>query len=276
MIETPPATVIKMKKVYFEKYVASGNDFIVVDNRENLIKDKKKFVIKSCKYKTGIGADGVLFLEKSKSCSFKMRIFNSDGSEAEMCGNGARCIFHYAYYNKIAKKKDKFETLAGIISGEIISKNRVKVKLTPPRNFKENIKIEYKRKKYNIYFVDTGVPHVVIFLKEINNIDVKDVGRYIRFHKKFQPAGTNINFVKIKNKHELYIRTYERGVEGETLSCGTGSTASAFTGWKIGNLSSPVAVHTRSGETLKVYIKSEEEVYLEGNVSKIFSGSFYY
>ncbi len=267
--------------IKFYKYSGSGNDFIVIDNREKILKGKKVFTFtkKVCDRKNGIGGDGVLLLENSKKYDFKMRIINADGSEAEMCGNGARCISHFAYHLKIVNKNMKFETKAGLITGEI-KKNGIKVKLTQPYDFKDNIKLKYKNKEYTLYFLNTGVPHLVIFVNNIETIDVKNIGAFFRYHKKFQPAGTNVNFVKVIDKHNILIRTYERGVEDETLACGTGSTAGAIISSIIKKCESPVKVKTRGGEILKIYftIKKEnkliniEEAYLEGKVVQIFKG----
>jgi len=264
----------------FYKYSGSGNDFIVIDNRKKILKGKKvfSFTKEICNRKEGVGADGVLLVENSSKADFKMRIINADGSEAEMCGNGARCIAAFAYYDlKIVKKDMKFETLAGIISGTI-KKNSVKVKLTKPFDLKKDIEIKYKGKKFNLFFLNTGVPHAVLFFNDISGINVKDMGSFIRYHKTFAPAGTNVNFVQIIDKHYILVRTYERGVEDETLACGTGSTASAILSSIVKGTESPVKIKTTGGEILKVYFSINNndilEAYLEGKVRKIFRGVY--
>ncbi|MDR0676506.1 MAG: diaminopimelate epimerase [Elusimicrobiota bacterium] len=289
------------QKINFYKMSGSGNDFIIIDNRKNyneILNQKindKNFVKDICDRNNGIGADGIILLEnaKSKTCDFAMRIINSDGSEAEMCGNGARCFTYFAY--KIGASKNifmKFDTLSGQIEGGIILDNEkkiVKVKLTDPHSidFEKNLDLP-ELGKTKIYSIDTGVPHAVIFLDktELDYIDVNKIGSFIRNHEIFAPKGTNVNFVKIiKNtKHDINVRTFERGVEGETLSCGSGASASAIIASLQYNLYTPISVHTKSGETLKVYFEKEiiasnkkaiiKNVYLEGEIKIEFKDSF--
>jgi len=265
-------------KIEFYKYSGSGNDFVIIDNRKGMIKTSrvKRAAIELCDRKNGIGGDGLLLLENSNKADFKMQIINSDGSVAEMCGNGARCIAHFAWKKNIVSSDMKFETLAGIIDATVKENDVVKVKLTDPFGFKDGIKISYKNRKLNLHFINTGVPHTIMFVNNLEKIDVRYLGHFIRFHKKFQPAGTNVDFVKVVDKHNIIIRTYERGVEDETLACGTGATASALISSIIEGAVSPVKVKTRGGETLKVYfdINGDEikDVYLEGKVTPIFDG----
>jgi len=281
-----------MRKINFSKMVASGNDFIVIDNRRHAVKKNlSKLAKQLCLPKFSVGADGLMVIERSKKADFKMRIFNADGSEAQMCGNGARCISLYAYKNKIAGKKMRFETIAGIIGGEIRNSS-VKVGLSKPKGTKLDLVIrtakdeprpslqghqcQQGRGEYFIHYVNTGVPHVVMFVDELEKINVKEVGKLIRFHRVFSPAGTNVNFVKVGEGNKIKIRTYERGVEGETFACGTGSVASAIISAKIKHLKPPVDVLTKSGEVLKVYFdlndKEVENVYLEGKAREVFTG----
>ncbi len=265
----------------FFKYSGSGNDFIIIDNRDNVIKERdlKRSAILLCDRKKGIGADGLLLIEKSSCSFFKMRIINSDGSEAEMCGNGARCIAHFAFFKKVAPANMRFETLAGLIDAVVKDNTKVKVKLTQPYGLRKDIKISYKNKKFILYYINTGVPHTVIFVNNnLDKVNIKDIGRYIRYHKYFAPAGTNVNFVKIIDKHNIEIRTYERGVEDETFACGTGATASAIISGIIRNIDSPVKVKTKSRERLKIYFKINQNdvvdnVYLEGKITPIFKGT---
>ncbi len=270
---------MKLKNITFTKYSSAGNDFIIIDNCKKLLKenDIPKFTVAACKLKTGIGADGVILLEKSSKADFKMRIINADSSEAEMCGNGARCIAHFFNTINHTKKKIVFETLAGLITGEIKKNNVVKVKLTSPFGFKKNIKIKYNKKKLTVHFINTGVPHTILFVKNIEKVDVFNIGRYIRTHKLFQNAGTNVNFVQVIDRHKVYVRTYERGVEDETLACGTGVTACSIVSAIIKKTVSPVNVKTRGGAILKVSFKltgnnSFEDVFLEGDVLPVFFG----
>lgn len=262
--------------IKFTKAVATGNDFIIVDNRDggfgaNLPDIAKKL----CDSKWSIGADGLLVVEKSKKADLKMRIFNSDGSEAEMCGNGSRCVALYAFVNKIAKKEMTIETLAGLLSAAV-NGDTVKVKLTDPKDIKWNLCLMINKCPYKLNFVDTGVPHVIHFVEDLDSVDVKNIGSHIRRHGEFSPEGTNADFVKILDKNNIKVRTYERGVEDETLACGTGAVASAIISAEAEKMASPITVETRSGEKLKVYFEIEngnfKNVYLEGKAQLVFNG----
>ncbi|HOK41061.1 MAG TPA: diaminopimelate epimerase [bacterium] len=276
-------------KIKFQKYSGTGNDFIVIDNRNKILTSNiPELVKKVCLRKISVGADGVLLLENSSIADFKMRIFNSDGSEAEMCGNGARCIAMFAYKNGIINQKMNFETLAGIVYAEIIDEKNVKIKLSEPKDYKSEVNIKLKNNRIiKASFINTGVPHTVIIHNQKNffSMDITNIGREIRYHKIFQPAGTNVNFVK-KEKDKNYIRTYERGVEDETLACGTGSTATAIILAIKYNLKSPVSLITKSGEQLRIHFNNEKikemrnskfdsetkfEAYLEGPVNLIYT-----
>ncbi len=269
---------MKFKSIPFTKYNGTGNDFIIIDNRENLLEENEisNFTISACRNKTGIGADGILIFEKSNKADFKMRIINADASEAEMCGNGARCIVHFAYLINCTSKNMVFETIAGDISGEVKDNNIVKVKLTDPFDFKKNISIKYKDQNLDLFFINTGVPHTILFVDDVKDVDVFNTGRFIRNHEIFKPAGTNVNFVQVLSDNEVSIRTYERGVEDETLACGTGITASSIMSSLIKNTSSPVCTKTKNNDILNVFFKIEDDVikdvFLEGEVQPVFSG----
>lgn len=245
----------------FTKIAASGNDFILIDNRKHIFPVKnKRFIQSLCAFHKGIGADGILLLEKSRIANFKMRIFNPDGSEPDMCGNGARCISLYAWEQRLIPKKFAIETLAGIIKAQIEPKDCVKIYLNKPKNIKLSKKI---------YTINTGVPHAIIYVPNIDKIDVEKIGRKIRWAKAYQPSGTNVDFFQILGKNRISVRTYERGVEGETLACGTGVTASAIISVLIHKLKSPVYAETKSGDTL---IVDTEEVSLTGPARIVFEG----
>lgn len=266
----------KTSTLNFYKLEASGNDFVVVDNRSQVVKSAQTFTRKVCALHTGIGADGVLLLEKSRKADFKMRIINSDGSEAEACGNGFRCIAFYAHRILGFPKKFKFETLSGIIEATIKGQS-VKVRMGKPFGYKERGEIEVLDSRLHYSFINTGVPHAVIFVPSISKVDVNALGRAIREHKVFKPKGTNVNFVQIKSKHSVSVRTYERGVEHETLACGTGSTASAVISAMQGATSAPVKVTTSGGEQLIIDFKTSgkknvKDVYLEGKARIVFEG----
>jgi len=254
--------------------VASGNDFVVIKEREVKSLKPGLFAKKICDRKFGVGADGLLLLGNSKKAGVRMRIFNADGSEAEMCGNGARCA---AFYAKTGISKG-IETKAGIIHA-LVSNDTVKIKLTEPKNIRLNIPLKVVGRAMKVNFLNTGVPHAVIFVQGLDKVNVSLVGRYIRYHRRFAPKGTNVNFIEVLGEDSVAIRTYERGVEDETLACGTGSTASAIIFALRGAKGNPIKLKTRGGETLKVYFdKSENKfsnVWLEGRVNKVYQGEYY-
>ncbi|MDR1195137.1 MAG: diaminopimelate epimerase [Endomicrobium sp.] len=264
--------------INFSKLTAAGNDFVLIDNRENIIEEKDYACLakKLCDRKYSIGADGLILIEKSGAYDFKMKYFNSDGSHASMCGNGGRSISKFAYDIGAAKEKMVFETDAGIISAEILKDDRVKLDLYAPKDLKTGIKIDIEGKIFDADFIDTGVPHVVVFVDDIEETQVVKYGRAIRRHVLFAPAGTNVNFVKVTKDNTILVRTYERGVEDETLACGTGITASAIISGIKGFANSPVNVIARGGDRLSVSFKIVSEkitdVILEGPAVKAFDG----
>ena len=264
-----------MKTLPFFKMQASGNDFVVVDNRSKIIQDPVRFAKEICTPHTAVGADGVLLFENSKKAGFKMRIINSDGSEAEACGNGFRCIALFA--RKILKypSRFQFESESGLIEARVGEK-RVRVQLVAPSDIRLRKEIEVLGHRLHYSFMNTGVPHVVIFVEGLSKIDVASVGRAIRYHRDFQPRGTNVNFVEIKTGKEIHVRTYERGVEKETLACGTGSTASAVMSALAGYVQPPVRVKTRGGEMLTISFEHQgnkmTNVTLEGEAHFVYEG----
>ena len=265
-----------MASLEFTKMVGAGNDFIVVDNRSGAIgNDAAKIAKKLSDRKHSVGADGLILLEKSKKADIRMRIFNPDGSEAEMCGNGVRCVAKFAVTHKIKKSALSIETLAGIIEAEARG-NIVKAKLVKPKALKLNFSLQVNGRNEILNFIDTGVPHAVKVLDSLEGVDVDEWGSQIRRHPYFAPRGTNANFVSLGSQNKIEVRTYERGVEGETLSCGTGSTAAALVVAALKGLKSPVLVLTKGGETLKVYFSKKGSeffnVYLEGPVQTTFEG----
>ena len=264
-----------MKEVAFHKMVASGNDFVVIDNRKKVIADPIRFTREVCRPHTGVGADGVLLIENSKKADFKMRILNPDGSEAEACGNGFRCISLLGHEKLGFSKKQRFESLSGMIEAEV-KNGGVRVQLSNPEGFRQHERISVLGREMHYFFIRTGVPHVVIIVEGLSKVPVFEIGREIRYHERFQPAGTNVNFVEVTGPDAIEIRTYERGVEAETLACGTGSTASAIVSAKAGYVKPPVGVKTRSGEVLTVDFTIDgdrvERVYLEGGAKFVFEG----
>lgn len=262
-------------KIPFVKMSGSGNDFILIDHRKPLIDENrlKEFVRKVCQRRISVGADGLILVEPSEKADFRWRFFNADGSEAEMCGNGGRCVARFANLKGIAGTTLTFETLAGILSAQVNGK-RVKLEMTQPYGLRLDESLLIDGKKMSLSSLNTGVPHAVLFVEEIEDIDVVQLGRSIRHHPHFAPAGTNANFVRLETESRLSIRTYERGVEDETLACGTGTVASALVAAFKGLVSSPVAVKTRGGEVLTVHFEIEgrevKRVFFEGEVRLIY------
>ncbi len=269
-----------MKKIPFFKMNGSGNDFIIINNRDSVVEKNidiplKEFVVRVCTRKLSVGADGLILIERDEDYDFSWRFFNADGSEVEMCGNGARCAARFAVLNNIAPLQMRFRTMAGVIEARITGLRSVMVQLTKPKDFVDQLKLEGI--PLDASFINTGVPHVVYFVDDVDSIDVKDLGAKTRYHKRFEPEGTNANFAEVLDKSHIKLRTYERGVEDETLACGTGATAAALIGIKKGIVESPVNVVTRSGNILKVYAKIEngeiKNVYLEGDALLTYIGT---
>ncbi|EDP75627.1 diaminopimelate epimerase [Hydrogenivirga sp. 128-5-R1-1] len=272
----------------FAKLQGSGNDFILIDNRDGKVYRKieelgvclKEFILKLCEPHRGVGADGLILIEEPEDNAndFRWQFFNSDGSEAEMCGNGSRCAVRFCYDLGIVDDRVSFETLAGVIRAEVLEGGkRVKVQLTPPSEpLEKTLRVEGT--DLEGVFINTGVPHFVVPVKDIDKVDVKKLGRAIRFHEEFQPKGTNVNFIEAVAEDTIKIRTYERGVESETLACGTGATAGAIVAYLKGLVSrKPVQVITKSEEVLGVdFDENFREVFLNGAVYKVFEGTLSY
>ncbi|GHT56852.1 diaminopimelate epimerase [Endomicrobiia bacterium] len=264
--------------INFSKLTAAGNDFVLIDNRENIIAEKDcEFLAKKlCDRRYSIGGDGLILLEKSASKDFKMKYFNSDGSHASMCGNGGRSVAKFAYELGVVNSKMVFETDAGVINAEILSHNRVKLDLYNPKDLNRDMKIEIDGKELNVDFINTGVPHAVIFVDCAEEMDVFKYGRQVRHHKVFAPDGTNVDFVEVVKDNTLIVRTYERGVEDETLACGTGITASGIISVLKGFAKSPVNIIARGGDKLSVSLKNLggkiSDVILEGPAVVAFKG----
>ncbi|MBU0674381.1 MAG: diaminopimelate epimerase [Proteobacteria bacterium] len=275
--------------IAFTKMSGTGNDFIIIDNRlQSIRKDEMADLARRiCRRQFSVGADGLIMIEKSDDADFQWQFYNADGSEAEMCGNGARCAARYAFSRGIAPERMTFRTLAGLIEAQIIGSS-VKIRLTLPSHIRLGQAIEVAGREIEIHTINTGVPHAVSFVTDNKETPVKEWGRIIRHHKLFEPAGTNVNFVQLPDK-ELYVRTYERGVENETLACGTGAVASALIAALHGHVTSPVTVRTSGNEKLIIHFsliatsseKDEHheqrisEVFLEGPASFIYEGSLH-
>lgn len=310
---------------------AGGNDFIVIDNRSGICADGASIASRLCKRSYSVGADGLLLLEKgSKPGHLRMRIFNPDGSEPEMCGNGARCIAAFASHKGISESKVNLETKAGLVEAEVIEPevrlhphlssppcphpsrgphshnwggikeeaiNRmgrikpapdrlrrrggkrnsctVELKMCEPAGIKLSFKLSIDGKEYLVSFINTGVPHTVVVVENLETIDI-ELGKKIRYHKMFEPEGTNVDFVQVVDRGKIRLRTYERGVEAETLACGTGAVAGACVGYLLGKVSPPVSVETGGGCTSVVHFKPGDEkvtdVYLQGDTTFVYEG----
>lgn len=269
-----------MRKIPFSKMSGCGNDFIFIDNRTKILDPDNlgDFVPRVCAPKVSVGADGVVLIEDSRKANFRWRFFNSDGSEAEMCGNAGRCAARFAVLKGIAPEKLSFETRAGIITAEV-SGRRVKLQMVKPFGLKLDFTVQIDGAGHSLHFLNTGVPHAVQFVPEAAKVNVKDLGKKIRFHAHFQPAGTNANFVQIIDRRNIKVRTYERGVEDETLACGTGAVAAALISGAKGYADSPVAVETSGGEILNIHFGKKgdgfDPVYLEGDTRLVYEGDLW-
>ena len=265
-----------MSTIPFSKMSGTGNDFILIDNRDRRVEDNRltEFIRGVCRRKMSVGADGLILIESSDKADFRWRFFNSDGSLAEMCGNGARCAARFAYLNGIAGENLSFETEAGIINGQVKGRG-AKVKIPDPADLRLDYTVDLASGPLTVSSLNTGVPHVVVMQEAVDGVDVVGLGRELRYHEAFAPAGTNVNFICQQKPGQLAIRTYERGVEDETLACGTGAIASALVASCKTNGTSPVSLVTRSGESLIIHFRESNhkftDVYLEGDARLIYT-----
>jgi len=264
-------------QIAFTKMNGAGNDFILIDNREQAIELSSKQIERLCDRHRGIGADGLLLLEPntSGSADWTWRFYNSDGGSADMCGNGARCFG--AFVRKLTKKDTSitFETLAGIIDASF-DDSLVTVTLTPPGPLEVDQAIEVNGSQLTSHSLNTGVPHAVVFVDDADQAMVKEQGRAIREHSQFAPAGTNVNFVQVLRPDLIRVRTYERGVEGETLACGTGVSAAAMITSHIQKTKPPISVQVQGGDVLTVDFQTSESgfthVKLTGPAEFVYTG----
>lgn len=296
-----------MTKIPLTKMVGAGNDFLIVDTlRHPALRHRWAVVSRAlCDRHHGVGADGLLVLERSRAAHARMRVFNPDGSEAEMCGNGARCVARYLRESTRRRGREKIsarvtiETKAGLI-GAVVSGGRVAMQMTEPTELTLDLTLNVGDQSLSLGVVNTGVPHAVVPVKAVETVDVERLGRAVRQHPHFSPRGTNVNFIQqdANRSNRLLIRTYERGVEAETLACGTGVAAAAIlcalraqpdqrNGRRDrGSKASRhiIDVETRSGDALRVSFAIEgqgaqrraTQVMLEGTASRIFDGMVYW
>ncbi|MEX1138865.1 MAG: diaminopimelate epimerase [Bacteroidota bacterium] len=271
-------------KLEFTKMTGAGNDFVIIDNRNGRIQDGPGLARIVCERHFGVGADGLLLLEESEKADFRMMYYNADGSYGGMCGNGGRCIARFAFKNGIAGAEQSFEALETVYRG-VITGESVELLMKDPSKIRTGIMLPTSAGTIRYNFVDTGSPHVVLVLSDdapgkpgLSSIDVVRVGREIRQNKEFSPDGTNVDFVKVDGVNRLKLRTYERGVEDETLACGTGSIAAAVIATELGLVTGPVDVQVRSGAILNVAFekraKGYGEIRLSGPADVVFEGTF--
>lgn len=261
----------------FVKMNGAGNDFVVADNRTRSFSADPATIARICDRRFGVGADGVLLVEPSKSADFFMRYYNADGSEAEMCGNGARCISRFFVEHCGAKSREvKFDTKAGLIEASVLGE-QVRLKLTEPRDIGLRKTIQLKGGAREYHFINTGVPHAVFITDNADREMVGPVGTEVRYHKDFAPRGTNVDWVQPLGGDSIRVRTYERGVEAETLACGTGVVASAIIAHLVRNVPQPVKVTVQSARILEVGFRRAGEklsdVSLTGPAEYAFEGA---
>jgi len=261
----------------FTKMNGAGNDFVMIDNRAGEVRLTREQIAKICDRHRGVGADGILLIEPaSNSADFRMRYYNSDGGEAEMCGNGARCFARFAEKIAGAGKNLSFETPAGVIAAHLHG-DLVTLNMSNPTDLQLNVTLAVGDETKEIHFINTGVPHVVVPVANIEKVDVPREGAAIRRHKKFTPKGTNVNFLERRGENKIAIRTYERGVENETLACGTGVVASALIFGATKKTGGPIGVLVRGGSELSVDFRRDDEhftdVTLTGPAEFVFEGT---
>ena len=271
------------RKINFTKMAGAGNDFVIIEARRRL--NLQKLAVKMCDRTNGIGADGLLALDTSRKADYRMHIINADGSTAEMCGNGVRCLAAYIVrHRKPRKKLFSIETLAGIILGQ--AKGEVaKVRLSDPKHYRDRVPITLSGRSIAVSCIDTGVPHAVVYVSDLEHLNVQKIGERIRFHNRFKPRGTNVNFVEQVNQNLVKARTYERGVEDETKACGTGSVAAAVVTYLKANpnikdvTGARMNVKTAGKEILEVTFDLVDgrisNVWLKGSANFIAKGEYY-
>ncbi|HTY59126.1 MAG TPA: diaminopimelate epimerase [Bacteroidota bacterium] len=266
--------------IAFTKASGAGNDFVLVNNfGGDLHVDFSRLARAACDRHFGIGGDGLLVIEKSAKADFTMLYYNADGSYGGMCGNGGRCIARFALLEGIAGRSQRFEALDHLYEAEV-GETTVRLRMKDPAGIRKELSISAGGRDFTGTFVDTGAPHVVIFQRELENLDVMNLGREIRQDPLFSPEGTNVNFARMQSGSTVEIRTYERGVESETLACGTGSVASALVASALHSIPAPVTVRVRSGEQLLVHFRKSgstwTDVSLEGSAHILFQGTMLY
>jgi diaminopimelate epimerase len=265
-----------IQQIDFTKATGLGNDFVIIDDREGRIAfDPGELAPALCDRHFGVGADGLLILKWSDRADFLMEYYNADGSTGGMCGNGGRSLALFAHVRGLAGARQTFEALGHLYHAEVTEAG-VRLRMKTPTNLREETGIQAAGTTLDGYFVDTGAPHFVTFCDDLEGVDVERLGSELRRHEIVQPAGTNVDLVRVLGEKEIAIRTYERGVEAETLACGTGSVASAYVSCLHRGVHPPVKVEVRSGAELNVELSNDLDVWLEGGARILFDGRCLY
>ncbi len=264
----------------FWKMHGAGNDFILVDDRElTFPTEDNAWIASIAQRRFGVGCEGVILIQPSEDADFRMRFFNPDGGEVEMCGNGARCVARLASEIGAAGTSMVFDTVAGKVSATV-EDDTVTLGMTDPFDWTLNGSLEINGENHAYHSVNSGVPHVVMVFDDVQQIDIMQIGAAVRYHDQFAPAGTNANFITITGSDSLDVRTYERGVEHETLACGTGMVACGLIAGKLGKVSTPVKITCAGGDVLEVdFTPTEagaENVTLKGGATHVFQSSLEY
>src|SRR5437899_133303 len=261
----------------FTKMNGAGNDFVLVDNRAQKLKLSRDQIVRLCDRHRGVGADGVMILVPCASgkADWAWEFYNSDSSTGEMCGNGARCFARFVKRRTNLNRDFTFETAAGVIAAKFEG-HKVTVNLTAPKDLRLNERVQLSVGPQTLHSLNTGVPHAVLFVPDADKAMVQQLGPEIRRHPHFAPRGTNVNFVQLLGPNHIRVRTFERGVEGETLACGTGVTASALVSARVHKFVSPVKVQVQGGDQLEVSFSDQnggfENVTLSGPAEFVFEG----
>jgi diaminopimelate epimerase len=262
----------------FYKMQGSGNDFIVIDNRTRTISPAvmPAWAKALCPHAFSIGADGIIFLESDDSgrAATRWHFFNADGSRAEMCGNGSRCATLLAHLLGMAPTEHLMLTDAGAVHARVFPEaEEVEVQLTPARDLSLSFPLDLGGEPWTAHFANTGVPHTVLVSDDVKALDIKALGALVRYHERFAPAGTNANFIQVVDKEHLLLRTYERGVEGETYACGTGAAASVAVAHALGLCGPTAKVTTSGGEILEITVRGTD-IFLRGKAKLVYQGEF--
>ncbi len=272
---------MKETLIRFTKMSGAGNDFIVMDNRDGRLPEPLENLAGAmCPRRTAVGADGLIVVEPPKGDEdFSMRYYNADGTEADLCGNGARCVARFAHELSIASSLMSFSSPAGRHRATV-EESGVRVGMPAPEGLGARVEVTVGGERATALYLVVGVPHAVVFHDDVGSLDVEAEGRRIRSDKAFEPEGANVDFAQVAGESSLRIRTYERGVEAETLACGTGAVASAVAACSEGFVKMPVAVRTWGGELLRVHSAGPEggfdELELEGPAIAVYDGAFAY